>query len=115
DLIQALHRAESQPGFGFVSLKWFRDAYLPRAGYSWAVSESSRQQALHDAIQEGVIVTSKVPNPRSPEFPVTAIRLNRASPETKAALGGQEAPAADFAPVKIPGENLSETVLRERR
>src|SRR5437899_1799044 len=30
DLLLALAKAESDPQLGFVSLKWFRDTYLPR-------------------------------------------------------------------------------------
>jgi hypothetical protein len=57
---------------------------------------------------------SKVPNPKSPQFPVTAIRLNRLLPEIQAILGEQVADS-DFRPVDIRGEQLSATVLRERR
>src|SRR5208283_2279485 len=32
DLIKALDHAESQPGYSFVSLKWFRDTALPSEG-----------------------------------------------------------------------------------
>jgi len=114
ELIRALDRAESQPGFRFVSLKWFRDTFLLKEASAWAVP-SARQQVLGGAIESGIVLTSQVHNPKSPEFPVTAIRLNRVSPEVKAALEGAGASAADFAPVGIRGESLSATVLRERR
>lgn len=115
DLIRALDRAESRRGYDFVSLKWFRDAALLSEGYSWASSDAMRQNVLRSAIDKRLILTSKVPNPKSPQFPVTAIRLNRLMPEVKTILGSGDDNALDFHPVEIRGENLSATVLRERR
>jgi len=114
DLIRALDRAESQPGYNFVALKWFRDTNLPSEGFAWA-NPASVREALRDCIDKRLILTSKVPNPRSPEFPVTAIRLNRLMPEVRAILGTEDEGTPDFQPVPIRGENLSATVLRERR
>ena len=76
---------------------------------------TARDQVLREAINDGIVLTSKVPNPKSPAFPVTAIRLNRQHPQVVTVLGEQETPAAGFQPVDIGGEPLSETVLRERR
>jgi len=114
DLVQALHRAQSQPGYSFVALKWFRDTALPSERFAWANAASIRE-VLRDCIDKRLILTSKQPNPRSPEFPVTAIRLNPLMPEVKAILGTEEEGMPDFQPVPIRGENLSATVLRERR
>jgi hypothetical protein len=114
DLIKALDRAESQPGYNFVSLKWFRDAALPSAGFAWTSADSIRD-VLREAIDQRLILTSKVPNPRSPQFPVTAIRLNRLMPKVQAILGTRGEGLPDFQPVPIRGEDLSATVLRERR
>jgi hypothetical protein len=115
DLIRALDRAESRPGYNFVALKWFRDAALPAAGFSWASSDANRQSLLRSAIDKRLILTSKVDNPKSPQFPVTAIRLNRLMPEVKTILGNDEGNDLDFHPEEIRGESLSATVLRERR
>jgi hypothetical protein len=115
DLIQALDRAESRPGYNFVALKWFRDSALPAEGFSWASVDSVRQDVLRDAIDKRLILTSRVPNPRSPQFPVTAIRLNRLMPEVRASLGTRDEGLPDFQPVPIRGENLSVTLLRDRR
>ncbi|SRR5712692_4274956 len=115
DLIQALDRAESRPGYDFVALKWFRDAALPAEGFPWASVNSVRQDVLRDAIDKRLILTSRVPNPRSPQFPVTAIRLNRLMPEVRAILGTRDGGLPDFQPVPIRGENLSVTALRDRR
>lgn len=114
DLIKGLDRAESRPGYNFVSLKWFRDAALPSAGFAWASADSIRA-VLGEAIDQRLILTSKVPNPRSPQFPVTAIRLNRLMPKVQAILGTRDEGLRDFQPVPIRGEDLSATVLRERR
>jgi hypothetical protein len=115
DLIRALDRTESRQGYDFVSLKWFRDAVLPSAGFSWASADATRQNVLRSAIDKRLILTSKVPNPKSPQFPVTAIRLNRLMPEVRTILGSGDDGGSDFHPVEIRGENLSATILRERR
>jgi hypothetical protein len=114
DLIRVLSLAEYRPGFDFVSLKWFRDAALPAGGYEWARSDSARQEVLGNAIARRLILTSKVPNPKDPRFPVTAIRVNRLMPEVKAILGGGDEADLEFSPVEIKGEPLSATVIRER-
>lgn len=114
-LVQALDRAEARPGYDFVALKWFRDVVLPAEGLDWAQSESMRQNVLREAIEKRLVLTSKVPNPKSPQFPVTAIRLNRLLPETLAKLGTGTVSNSEFDPVEIRGESLSATVLRERR
>jgi hypothetical protein len=115
DLVRALDRAESRPGYDFVALKWFRDVFLPAQGFDWAASDTLRRNLLGEAIEGRIILTSKVPNPKSPQFPVTAIRLNRTLQQTQAILGRREATKWDFEPVTIPGEGLSKTILRERR
>lgn len=114
DLVRALARIESRPGYEFVALKWFRDVALPSEGFSWANADSIRQ-ILRDAIDRRLILVSKVANPKSPQFPVTAIRLNRLMPEVAAILGTKDAGMHDFRPVPIRGENLSVTMLRDRR
>lgn len=114
DLVRALARIESRPGYEFVALKWFRDVALPSEGFSWANADSIRQ-ILRDAIDRRLILVSKVANPKSPQFPVTAIRLNRLMPEVAGILGIKDAGMHDFRPVPIRGENLSVTMLRDRR
>ena len=110
-LVRALDQTEARPGLQFVALKWFRSSILDREGFS----ESEGQAVLEKAIDARLVLTSKVPNPGKPQFPVTAIRLNRMHPQVQAILGRTAAAADDFDPVAIPGENLSATVLRERR
>ena len=115
DLICSLDRAESRPGFEFVALKWFRDSALVEEGFAWAQAESARQGALRDAIANRLILVNKVENPRSPQFPVTTIRLNRLLPEVRAILRGNGQDGEDFEPAPIKGEPLSATILRDRR
>ena len=115
DLVRSLDHAEARPGYDFVALKWFRDVVLPAEGFDWTQSETTRQSVLRDAIEKRLVLTSKVPNPKSPQFPVTAIRLNRLLPEIQVMLGTGSVPTSEFEPVEIRGESLSATVLRERR
>jgi len=115
DLVRALDRAESTPGYDFVALKWFRDVFLPAEGFEWAKADSSRQDVLRNAIEKRLVLTSKVPNPKSPQFPVTAIRLNRLLADNQAILRARQGSDSGFHPVEIRGENLSTTILRERR
>jgi len=115
ELVRALDRAESRPGYDFVSLKWFRDSALAHEAFPWASDEATRHDLLREAIDRRWILTSKVANPRPPNFPVTAIRLNRLLPEVNAALGGQNGGVPAFRPIRIRGEALSATVLHDRR
>jgi hypothetical protein len=115
DLIRALDRAEARPGYGFVALKWFRDTALPLEGFSWTNVDSERRRVLSEAIERRLILLNKIPNPKSPQFPVTTIRLNRLMPEVKIILGNQDMTWTDFQPVSMRGENLSATVVRDRR
>ena len=115
DLLESLEIAERRPGFDFVALKWFRDLFLPAECPDWAESRALRDRAVRSAIEDGVILTNKVPNPKNPAFPVTAIRVNRAHPEVIGLLGEDDADGPRFRPVPIRGEPLSKTVLDERR
>ena len=116
ELIEALDRAEHRRGYDFVSLKWFRDTALVGESFEWARSASTRHQLLSDAIESRLILTNKVANPKSAQFPVTAIRLNRLMPEVRKALGAADSGSdLDFHPIEIRGEPLSTTILRERR
>ena len=104
ELCSALEEVERQ-GLPFVALKRFRDNVLPSKGFSWAADPENRQAILVQAIENGAVVTSKIPNPRSP-FPTTTIRLNRSRFASDS--------ARRFAPVRINGEPLSATILRDR-
>jgi hypothetical protein len=116
-LLRALDLAESTPGWSFVSLKKFRDEVLPSEPFApgaFQPNDVHWQEAIRRAIEKRWILVGKVPNPKSPQFPVTSIRLNRLMPEVQEVLG-QSKKNLDFHPIHIKGEPLSATILRERR
>jgi hypothetical protein len=115
DLIKCLDHAESRPGYTFVALKWFRDVALPASAPSWAQSDVVRSNVLREGIERRIVLTGRIPNPKSPQFPVTTIKLNRLLPVVRTALGAGGSIEEDFEPIAIRGESLSTTVLRERR
>lgn len=114
ELLRALDRAESTPGWSFVSLKKFRDEILPLEHVPSIRSDVERQNVLRSAIDKRLILKKPVPNPKAPQFPVTSIRLNRLMPEVQEVLGKPKSDL-DFHPIHIKGEPLSATILRERR
>jgi hypothetical protein len=114
ELLHALFRAESTPGWSFVALKKFRDEILPSEDTPSIRSDVERQSVLRSAIEKKLVLTKTVPNPKSPQFPVTSIRVNRLLPEVVAVLGLPKKDLA-FHPIHIKGEPLSSVILRERR
>jgi hypothetical protein len=115
DLLIALDRAESRPGWNFVPLKKFRDEILPQEHLASMRTDVERRSVLDSVIEKKLILLGKVINPKSPQFPVTTIRLNRLMPEVKAVLGQTNSQDLNFHPIDISGEPLSTTILRERR
>ncbi len=116
-LLRALQRAETTPGWNFVSLKKFRDEilpYEPSSAGAFQPTDVHWQEAIRSAIDKRLVLVGKVQNPRAPQFPVTSIRLNRLMPEVQEMLG-QPKTNLDFHPIHIKGEPLSATILRERR
>jgi hypothetical protein len=107
ELCGALAEAE-RGGHAFIALKWFRDSFLPRKTYRWNQHPESRQAVLAEAIQRGVVLTSKIANPKTPAYPTTTIRLNRAEaniPEE----------AQRFHPVAVHGGGSVVEVIDEER
>jgi len=115
ELLRALSRAESKPGWNFVPLKKFRDEILPQEHLTLIRTEVEQHSTLGSVIEKRFVLLGKVPNPKSPQFPVTTIRLNRLMSEVRVALGQNAKADLDFQPVEIQGEPLSATILRERR
>lgn len=110
-VLTSLNRAEATPGWNFVPLRKFRDEIL-----SVEIPSAAERHAFLDAsIRKRFVLVGRVPNPKSPQFPVTTVRLNRLLPEVKALLGQTNDDNDDFHPVEIRGEPLSETIIRERR
>jgi hypothetical protein len=106
ELCSALAEAE-RGGHAFIALKWFRDSFLPRKTYRWNQNPESRQAVLAEAIQRGVVLTSKIANPKTPAYPTTTIRLNRAE-------AGMPEEAQRFHPVAVHGDSIAEAIEEER-
>jgi hypothetical protein len=106
ELCAALAEAE-RGGHAFIALKWFRDSFLPRKTFRWNQHPETRQMVLAEAIQRGVVMTSKIANPKTPAYPTTTIRLNRAE-------AGIPEEAQRFHPVAVQGESIAETLDEER-
>jgi len=107
ELCATLAEAE-RGGHAFIALKWFRDSFLPRKSYHWNQNPESRQMVLAEAILRGVVLTSKIPNPKTPAYPTTTIRLNRAE-------AGVPEEAQRFRPVAVQGDALSAGLMDENR
>jgi hypothetical protein len=108
DFLQALDQAENDPHLHFVSLKWFRDTYLQKRGFDWAQDPDMPRRLIQEATERVLILTSKVPNPKQPSFPVTSIRLNREHPDVRKVVG-------EAALVETPASPLEETAEGEAR
>lgn len=106
ELCAALAEAE-RGGHAFIALKWFRDSFLPRKAFRWNQNPESRQAVLAEAIQRGVVLTSKIANPKTPAYPTTTIRLNRAE-------AGIPDEAQRFHPVAMHGDSIAEAIEEER-
>ena len=106
ELCNALAEAE-RGGHAFIALKWFRDSFLPRKSFRWNQNPELRQTILAEAIQRGVVLTSKIANPKTPAYPTTTIRLNRAE-------AGIPEEAHRFHPVAVQGEALTAVMDEER-
>jgi hypothetical protein len=106
ELCAALAEAE-RGGHAFIALKWFRDSFLPRKAFRWNQHPESRQAVLAEAIQRGVVLTSKIANPKTPAYPTTTIRLNRAE-------AGIPEEAQRFHPVAIHGDSIAVAIEEER-
>ncbi len=106
ELCAALAEAE-RGGHAFIALKWFRDSFLPRKAFRWNQHPESRQAVLAEAIQRGVVITSKIANPKTPAYPTTTIRLNRAE-------AGIPDEAQRFHPVAVHGDSNAEAIEQER-
>ena len=106
ELCAALAEAE-RGGHAFIALKWFRDSFLPRKAFRWNQHPDTRQAVLAEAIQRSVVLTSKIANPKTPAYPTTTIRLNRAE-------AGMPEETQRFHPVAVHGESIAEAIEEER-
>jgi hypothetical protein len=106
ELCAALAEAE-RGGHAFIALKWFRDSFLPRKAFRWNQHPDTRQAVLAEAIQRGMVLTSKIANPKTPAYPTTTIRLNRAE-------AGLPEESPRFHPIAVQGESLAGVIDGER-
>jgi hypothetical protein len=106
ELCAALAEAE-RGGHAFIALKWFRDSFLPRKAFRWNQHPETRQAVLAEAIQRGMVMTSKIANPKTPAYPTTTIRLNRAE-------AGIPEETQRFHPVAVQGDAAAEAIEVER-
>jgi hypothetical protein len=106
ELCAALAEAE-RGGHAFIALKWFRDSFLPRKAFRWNQHPETRQVVLAEAIQRGVVLTSKIANPKTPAYPTTTIRLNRAE-------AGIPEEAQRFHPIEVQGEPVGAAIDQDR-
>src|SRR5580692_3299115 len=106
ELCGALAEAE-RGGHAFIALKWFRDSFLPRKAFRWNQHPETRQAVLAEAIQRGVVITSKIANPKTPAYPTTTIRLNRAE-------AGIPEEAQRFHPIEVLGEPVTASIDEDR-
>jgi hypothetical protein len=106
ELCLTLAEAE-RGGHAFIALKWFRDSFLPRKSYGSNQNPESRQMILAEAILRGVVMTSKIPNPKTPAYPTTTIRLNRLE-------AGLPDESQRFRPVPLQGASLGATLDDDR-
>ena len=80
---------------------------MPRKAFRWNQQPDTRQAVLAEAIQRGVVLTSKIANPKTPAYPTTTIRLNRAE-------AGIPDELPRFHPVAVHGEALADSIEDER-
>jgi len=108
ELLEALEQAEKTPGHTFVAIKWFRDTFLPSRGYAWTQRQERRHLVLSKAIEDGIVLTSRIPNPRAPLHPTTTIRLRRENDESAAAEDAVGLQTVGIANDLLSDEDLSE-------
>jgi hypothetical protein len=106
ELCAALAEAE-RGGHAFIALKWFRDSFLPRKTFRWNQHPDTRQAVLAEAIQRGIVLTSKIANPKTPAYPTTTIRLNRVE-------AGIPEEAQRFHHIEVEGEPVAVAIEAER-
>ncbi len=75
--------------------------------FRWNQHPETRQVVLAEAIQRGVVLTSKIANPKTPAYPTTTIRLNR----TEAGIPEE---AQRFHPIEVLGEPVTVAIDEDR-
>lgn len=71
-IVAALKDAAAKNSFPFVSLRWFKQRYLPALGTNFTPDEIDA--IVMQLVARGEFILEKVPNPNPPYFEVTAVR-----------------------------------------
>jgi hypothetical protein len=117
--IRELDNAEKQRHFvwaGYVVREM-----LPTIG----LSEEEANPFLQRLVREGVVLISKRPNPKNPDFPTSCVTLNRENAIVKrliengrSSVSGQSVRGSrlsGFRPIKATGGPVSKDIIRARR
>ena len=94
-----------------MGLDWFREEFLPKCGLPWAQDTKKIGSLLRQAIEQRVILTWRVIDPNHPLKSVTTIWIDWEHPRFD---GSQKRPLIKFAPIKIKGGMISDTVIEDR-
>lgn len=97
DLEQVIHvLASMQARLPFVGFGLLQRELTRRYPYRFGFEE-----ILNAAKNEGILEVYKVPNPNNPDFPTTAVRLNREHPLVKEILGDGELGSLEGSPEEL--------------
>lgn len=109
NLVRELDRIERK---GAIWAGFLVREFLPGLG----IPAHETRQLVRDLEREGVILTSKRPNPNNPDHPTTFVQLNREHSRVKAVLeAAQERRNESFRPIAIQGGPVSDDIVRDRR
>jgi hypothetical protein len=91
-LLRVVDQMEHDPKLNFLALKFLRDRLLPDTGIGCFSTPDLCRVAIEEAIHAGLLRTTRIPNPKNPQFPVTAVALNREHAEVQRLLGAPPPP-----------------------
>jgi hypothetical protein len=99
----------TEPRFQWLALSHLRDRLLRRGDVG------DRMALINRAIEDGVLLVEKVPNPRNASFPTSAARLNKRHPRVLAVCPPRSGGLRRFSPVIVGGGDMATTVIEDRR
>ena len=108
-LVEQLEAAKK--GRLYVGLDWFREEFFPGCDLPWAHDTKKIGDLLQQAIEQRVILTWRVVDPNHPLKSVTTIWIDWEHPRFD---GSPKRPLIKFAPIKIKGGMISDTVIEDR-
>ena len=95
----------------YVGLDGFREEFLPGCGLPWAQDTKKIGSLLKQAIEQRLFLTWRVLDPGHPLKSMTMIWVDWGHPRLG---GGAERPRIEFAPIRIKGGPISDTVIEDR-